>query len=110
MTVERDNAGGAAADVVDHSNAATSAGWMRRFALADIRLARGRTGRDDPFFLELPRHRDDLLLRLFHVADAHRAHDFHLFLEHLGSALRHVAVEPPADLLAGPLERHGERL
>jgi hypothetical protein len=62
---------------------------MRR-ALDDIGLARCRAGRDHAFLLELPGDRHDVLLRLFDVAQAHRAEHFHLFSQHLGRALRHV--------------------
>ena len=51
---------------------------------------------------------NDLLLGVFHVAHAHGAHQFQVFLDHLLHALGDVLVDDALDLLGRGLERHGE--
>src|SRR5262245_61272731 len=83
--------------------------WMR-CTLNDIRLTRARARADQAFLFGLPGNADDLVLRLFDIAQPDRAHDFHLFSEQVGGALRHVGEEALADILAGAFQGDGEDL
>src|SRR5208282_118694 len=58
--------------------------------LDDILLSHCAHQADNAFGFQLPYHGDDLLLARLYFLDLHRTQGFHVFLQHLGAALRHA--------------------
>src|ERR1019366_7748297 len=84
-----------------------SSGWT---ILDDILFAYGALEAQDALGLKLAHDGDDLLLGPIHFLDLDGTEGLHVFLEHVGSALRHAAQDLVFQLLAGAFQRDRQHL